>query len=59
MRQPTTLQMLLLCLPAIVLGLGLSEALHASSLASVGLVAGIGILTGLAWAGWSRSHKTD
>jgi hypothetical protein len=51
-------QMIFLWLPAAVVGLVLAEALHAGVVASVGLVAGVGILFGLLWAAWAQLHRS-
>lgn len=51
--------MILLWAPAAVVGLVLAEALDAGYLASVGLVAGVGILAGLLWAAWAQLRNSN
>lgn len=51
-------QMIFLWLPAAVIGLVLAEAIHAGVVASVGLVAGVGILFGLLWAAWAQRQNS-
>jgi hypothetical protein len=50
--------MIFLWLPAAVIGLVLAEAIHAGVVASVGLVAGVGILFGLLWAAWAQRQNS-
>jgi hypothetical protein len=53
MARPTATQQVVLWILAAILGLSLADLLHAGLLASMGLVAGTGILIGLVWAAWS------
>jgi hypothetical protein len=50
----TRAQQFWLCIVAAVVGLGLAGLLHADTIGSIGLVAGVGILIGLSWAAWQR-----
>jgi hypothetical protein len=47
-------QQLVLWTVAAVVGLGLSEILHANTLATIALVAGVGIAVGLVFAAWQQ-----
>jgi hypothetical protein len=51
--------MIFLWLPAAIIGLGLAEALHAGVVASIAVVAGVGILLGLLWAAWTQLRKVN
>ncbi len=58
MARPTPTQQVVLWILAAIVGLALAGLLHAGLLASVGLVAGTGILIGVAWAAWSARRPS-
>jgi hypothetical protein len=58
MARPTATQQVVLWILAAILGLTLADLLQAGLLASIGLVAGTGILIGLVWAAWSARRPS-
>jgi hypothetical protein len=55
----TRAQQFWLSIVAAIVGLGLAGLLHADAIASVGLVAGVGVLIGLSWAAWRRVARSN
>ncbi len=53
------IQQLCLWIVAAVLGLGIADLLHANALASIGLVAAVGIIIGVGFAAWQQLAHSD
>jgi hypothetical protein len=58
MARPTPTQQVVLWILAAIVGLLVADLLHAGLLASIGLVAAVGILIGLIWAAWSAGRPS-